>query len=429
MKVNPHTRCIQNPKLNDRARNMGVYAKTPKSTKSNLPIIQQLFARCETDKVFKDLLEKSLNLANTNGARKLRPPLYRALRWPSDSHEYVEYLEEFWQSTPVQSPGEAWTSPDNPREQKELHNRICHFYYLIDQDLGGTQGGLQSLPWFSDWLVQYSKLWGSFLDTTDSISEESIQSFYDNAPQYRVEDSLLPDGSPNNPSGWLTFNQFFARRLNDGLRPISSPENNRTVTSPADCTFIETYKIAENNEIPKVTMKHTHQFASIDDLMDGSPHASNFKGGTFVHYFLNSFSYHRFHAPVSGKLVECRTIQGKSYLEVRVGDKGDFDAPDTSQGGYEFNQARGLAVYDTATSQFGDIGKVAVLPVGMAQISSVQMTAVAKSTVLKGDELGHFLFGGSDIIVLLERRANPQVFQNRKYRHFGTPIADCLPEE
>ncbi len=45
------------------------------------------------------------------------------------------------------------------------------------------------------------------------------------------------DGKPNTPSGWLTFNQFFARRLNAGLRPIQDPWDNTVVTSPVDCVF------------------------------------------------------------------------------------------------------------------------------------------------------------------------------------------------
>ncbi len=50
------------------------------------------------------------------------------------------------------------------------------------------------------------------------------------------QDSML-DGKPNAPSGWLTFNQFFGRHLNPGLRPIQDASDNGVVTAPADCTF------------------------------------------------------------------------------------------------------------------------------------------------------------------------------------------------
>ena len=64
-----------------------------------------------------------------------------------------------------------------------------------------------------------------------------------------MQDSMIGDTPrPNNPSGWLTFNQFFARELNPGLRPIANPSDNTTVTVPADCTYRQFYKIdAESN--------------------------------------------------------------------------------------------------------------------------------------------------------------------------------------
>lgn len=390
-------------------------------------VIQELSDRFDEHPHFEKAIVKSINVANEKAIGTLKDALYSALEWPTTSEEYLSFLDGFWQWIPVQSKNPAWTSPDNSSEQQECYDRLCHFYFLIDQPFAGTDIVAQSFPWFSKWLIDYASLWGSFLDTTDSISEETIQTFYMNSPEYRIEDSLIDGGRPNNPSGWLTFNQFFARRLNPGLRPISKPDDNRLVCCPADCTYMETFPIDANNKIPEITMKYTHRFASIEDLMDGSDHADAFKNGTYAHYFLNTFSYHHFHAPVSGTLVEAKAIEGKTYLEVHVTEGGDFDAPDPSQGGYEFNQSRGMVVYDTAGSKYGDIGKVAVFPVGMAQVSSVQMTATEGSEVLKGDEFGYFLFGGSDIIVLFEEKAKPHLFKNTHYRHYGTPIAICNP--
>ena len=50
------------------------------------------------------------------------------------------------------------------------------------------------------------------------------------------------------------------------------------------------------------------------------------------------------------------------------------------------------------------LGLVAVLPIGMAQVSSVNLTAEVGTTLHKGEEFGYFLFGGSDIIILFEPR-------------------------
>lgn len=67
-----------------------------------------------------------------------------------------------------------------------------------------------------------------------------------------------------------------------------------------------------------------------------------------------------------------------------------FDAPDDAKDAYEFFQARGILIIDTAQSECKSIGKVAIIPVGMCQVSSVMMTAQAGTSVLKGDEFGYF---------------------------------------
>jgi phosphatidylserine decarboxylase len=213
-------------------------------------------------------------------------------------------------------------------------------------------------------------------------------------------------GRPNAPSGWLTFNQFFARELNPGLRPIASPTDNSRVTSPADCRFKAMYPIGHDSTIPEITIKKTHRFASIEDLLKGSQYKSAFANGVFVHYFLCPYSYHHLHTPVAGIVRECYSVRGLVYLDVNLANN-QFDAPDSSEGGYEFAQARGVITLDTKDSVFGDVGIVTTIPVGMAQVSSDNMTATVGSNLLKGDEFGYFLLGGSDIIVLFQAGVNP----------------------
>ncbi|HET9258092.1 MAG TPA: phosphatidylserine decarboxylase, partial [Pseudonocardiaceae bacterium] len=323
---------------------------------------------------------------------------------------------------PRESEDPAWAGTDG---QQEVYDRLCHFYWLIDQEVGSTPPRIvENIPWFSEWLIEYARAWGSFLDTTESFNDTTLHSFIDRSPRYAVEDSMI-NGKPNEPSGWLTFNQFFARELNPGLRPITSPTNNRVATAPADCTYKATYPIGAESTIPEIVIKKTHSYASVEDLLEGSAYRSSFANGTFAHYFLSPYSYHRFHTPVTGIVRECYPIQELVYLEVNLAG-GQFDAPDRAEGGYEFAQARGVVVIDTTDSPFGDIGLVAIVPVGMAQVSSVNLTMTVGSAVLKGDEFGYFLFGGSDIIVLFQERAQAKVDNTgSQYLHYGRPIATC----
>ncbi len=386
----------------------------------SVPHVDALSAAVQSEPDLGDLLTQSLNKAKAAAQKDLEPALYKALDWPTDIPGYVDYLLKFWRWRPQQDPIPAWTKPGTNGFQ-EVYDRLCHFYFLVDQPVGPNGVRVQSIPAFAKFLVAYAKGWGSFLNTPDSFNDDILASFIKNSPEYAVGDSMI-DGRPNAPSGWLTFNQFFARELNPGLRPIHAPADNRVAVAPADCTFKATYAINENSEIPEIKLKGTHSFASIGQLLDGGPYSDAFANGTFVHYFLGPYSYHRFHTPVAGRVVERRAIKGDVYLDVTLSE-GQFDAPDTSTDGYEFSQSRGLITLDTAGSPFGDVGVVAVLPIGMAQVSSVNMTAQLGADLMKGDEFGYFLFGGSDIIILFQEKAKPHLYLDASYRHYGTPMA------
>jgi phosphatidylserine decarboxylase len=377
------------------------------------------------DESFISLLEASLAKAKSTATKNLDKALFEELAWPLTFGEYIEFLIEFSMWKPAQSSLPAWRKPGTEHSQ-EVYDRLCHFYFLIDQEVGNNNSTIvQNIPWFSQWLVDYADHWGSFLNTTESFNDEILQSFIKNSPQYRIQDSMI-NGKPNNPSGWLTFNQFFARELNPGLRPIDSPEDNRVVTTPADCTFRKKYNINPDSTISEITIKQTHTVASIEELLEGSKYADKFGGGVFVHYFLGPYSYHRFHTPVAGTLKECYAVKGLVSLDVNL-DNMQFHAPDNAEDGYEFLQARGIITIDTTNSPYGNMGIVAVIPVGMCQVSSVNMIAVPGSEVLKGDEFGYFLFGGSDIILLFQKDYAPVIDECTNYRHYGQSISKCPP--
>ena len=389
----------------------------------SIEVIDELRARLDDDGDLERLLCQSLTAAKDTAREPLDRELFEALRWPTDRPGYLDYLAWFARWRPVQSSDEVWRAPGT-EEHQEVYDRLTHFYFLINQPVGESRRIVQDVPWFRDWLVGYAKAWGSFLDTTESFDDDLLQSFLRESPEYRVEDSMV-DGRPNAPSGWLTFNQFFARELNPGLRPVASPMDNRVVVSTSDCTFKAMHRITPDSTIPEITVKGTHRFATIPELLDGSEYGDAFANGWYAHWFLGPYSYHRFHSPVSGTLVECRAVPGDVYLDV-VLDQGQFSAPDGETNGYEFTQARGIVIVDTAGSPYGDIGLVASVPIGMAQVSSVNLTAVPGTQLLKGDEYGYFLFGGSDTILLFQQKANARIFDTgTNYVHYGEPVAQC----
>ena len=72
---------------------------------------------------------------------------------------------------------------------------------------------------------------------------------------------------------------------------------------------------------------------------------------------------------------------------------------DPSSVGWQALETRGRVILETA-----DYGFVALLPIGMSPVSSVTFEPTLKEGVQvnKGDVMGHFLFGGSDFVMIFQ---------------------------
>jgi len=320
---------------------------------------------------------------------------------------------------------------------KKIYNTLSTFYFILDQPSVITlQNTIKPYPvppeltTLSAWMVKYAAAWGAFLDTTDSITPESLETFW-KSPKFKLQDYMAP------PSGYMTFNQLFARHTKPGLRPVASPCDPRVIVSAADSTFVGAWDIAEDSTIEVKGIKW-----SIGELLVDSPYKDRFIGGVFTHAFLNTTDYHRLHTPVNGVVLESRVILGQVYLDVVVREDPDTHKPalkairtigkearptdkdgvalDAQDGtGYQFAQARGLMVIES------EFGLVAVLPIGMAQVSSVVMTAEKGVTLRKGEEFSYFQFGGSDHVMLFEKSAGVKVtaVENVHYNQ-GVAVAE-----
>lgn len=315
--------------------------------------------------------------------------------------------------------------PEEDTTGKVVYNHLCASYFIIDQEPVLSlqtkllpHASMPPITPFSQWIVNYANAMGAFMDTPESLTPETEAKFYA-SPAYNMNEYIRPNG------GWKTFNQFFARNFKPGYRPVAAVADSTVVVSPADCTFAGQWEIRVDSH---VTIKNLHW--QISELLEDSPFKDRFKGGIFTHSFLNTTDYHRLHAPVGGKIVESRVIQGAAYLEVdAIADlsnngvllpKRHFDAPDSP--GYQFDQTRGLIVIDSP------VGLVAVLPMGMCQVSSVITTAEVGITVRKGEELAYFQFGGSDIVLLFESATNLSILaQPNVHYKMGTRIGMAFP--
>jgi len=294
-----------------------------------------------------------------------------------------------------------------PRESGDsclVHDKLVEFYFVLDQPpLKALQSvispGVASLPLtpLSQWIVDFAKAWGSYLD--EPASAVHVDSFKTN-PAFQWDDYMPP------PSGYRTFNQFFARHVKPGRRPVCGLGDDTVVVSPADACFVGRWQVGGDSTIrvdsPAVDAKGLRW--SIHELLRDSIHADRFAGGMFMHCALRTFDYHRFHSPLAGKVIEARIIEGQAYLDVDVINTDGLDSGGQNRAlhavegtGYQFVQHRGLWVLESP------IGLVACLAIGMAQVASVVITAEPGAVLRKGEELGYFQFGGSDFVTVFEQ--------------------------
>ena len=295
----------------------------------------------------------------------------------------------------------AW-APREIGDSQLVHDKLVEFHFFFEQPtLKGLQtpiapgsDGADLMP-LSRWIVDFAKAWGSFLDTPASASR--VESFRTD-PLFRWDDYMPPS------SGYLKFNQFFSRHAKPGRRPVSDLDDASVVVSPADANFVGQWSVGADSTIAvddnRLSVKGMRW--SLGQLLQGSPYALAFAGGVVTHSALRTYDYHRFHAPLAGEVLESRIIQGQAWLGVEVVEKRRSDGSvvnslEAQEGtGYQFSQARGLVVMRTP------MGLVACLPVGMAQVSSVVLTAEVGARLRKGEELGYFQFGGSDFVMIFE---------------------------
>jgi phosphatidylserine decarboxylase len=366
-------------------------------------IVQKLVDKLDDEPRMKEALQDSFSLAYATGIKEFAEYKITSL------DDYIDYMDKFVHWVPTED-----------STGKNIYFHMCMFYFVIDMPpirewQNPIQPGQKSpWMWLFQWLIDYSKAVGEWMDSPASISPTSIKSFYE-APNYHMDDY------PGPQSEWTTFNKFFARKIDPAKRPIAELTNDKVIVQPADSVFDGAWAV-NDTDVPDVTtfdVKGLPWTISqlLDDPANGAQYAHHFAGGMFTHSFLSPADYHRQHAPVAGKVIVAKVIPGLCYLEVilrKLSDGGVTLAAEHPQmvfhdrPGYQFLQARALILIENEL-----LGLVAVLPIGMAQVSSVKLSVKQNDTVTKGQEISYFQLGGSDVVMVFQDKANVRFHQNR----------------
>ena len=234
--------------------------------------------------------------------------------------------------------------------------------------------------------------WAVFLGSAESryvLSDHSEKGWFGRdakaAMPHFVDDFKC---DPNSPYyGFSSWDHFFTREFREGRRPVASPDDNAVIANACESA---PYRIVKG-------VKYTDQFwikaqpYSLRHMMAMDSLAGQFAGGTVYQAFLSALSYHRWHSPISGRIVKTRLIDGSYYAEA-LSEGFDPAGPNNSQGYITHVASRALIFIEADNP---DIGLIAVLFVGMSEVSSNEITVFEGQHVKKGDQLGMFHFGGS----------------------------------
>ena len=196
--------------------------------------------------------------------------------------------------------------------------------------------------------------------------------------------------------GFKSWDDFFTREFKPGRRPVEFPDDDTIIVSAAEAT---PFSVQTNVKLYDSFWVKGQPY-SLAHMMNNDSRAEVFVGGTVYQAFLSADSYHRWHAPVSGKIVSTEIVPGTYFseplLEGFSPDSGvpqpDPEADEASQGYISAVATRGVIFIEADNP---DIGLMCMIQIGMAEVSSVDITMPTGQHFKKGEQLGMFHFGGS----------------------------------
>lgn len=279
------------------------------------------------------------------------------------------------------------------------YNNVAAFYFLNQLKSRKNNRTPYSLEIFN-WTVKFIKARGEFMDSKDSLQliDEWLKD-----PSTHMDQFIVPEG------GYKSFNEFFTRKLKMSVdpRPISHPDDDSVLTASADSEL----NFIESELTMDTTMNIKGRQISMNNLLDKSKFAEHFVGGNAISCVLMPNDYHRYHSPINGEIVESQEVPG-IYNGIMDGEDwfNSFNVGESTTDFSIFEDFhRAYFIFKTL-----NYGYVAMVPVGLNTISAIYPSLVNEQSsmvppgappvkVKKGDELGHFAYGGSLNILIFQK--------------------------
>ena len=254
--------------------------------------------------------------------------------------------------------------------KRSKHNECVSTQDRVLRLLYGNRAGRMVLGWLIR--PEVSKLVGRFMDT--GLSRIMINPF--------IKKNDI-DISVCQKNEFDSYNDFFKRKLVPGARAIDMIDEG--FVSPCD-SRLTVYDI-EDTERQTFNIKDSEY--TVASLLRDKKLARHYRGGKLWLFRLCVDDYHRYIYNVSGKQSDVRRIEGL-YHTVNPIASEYYDI-------YKENTRE----YCLIRTQ--DAGTIIDMEVGAILVGRIVNRYVASTDVRRGEEKGYFEFGGSTIILLIQK--------------------------
>jgi phosphatidylserine decarboxylase len=246
-------------------------------------------------------------------------------------------------------------------------------------------------PWFSNLVSKYQK---------SKLSKKDIVPFIE---KYKVFENKEYVKNTYN-----SFNEFFTRKK----MLVCDELDEMVFISPAD-SKMQFFEITDD-----LVLNIKHSKYKIEDILQNPLAAEDFRGGTCIVFRLSVDDYHRYHFIDNGEVIAHKKIPGELHTVRPISEK------------YNVFTRNAREVTVMRTTNFGIVAQIEVGALLVGKIVNADKKAFSRF-----DEKGYFEFGGSTIVLLLNKKikfdedimnANIQGLETKVYA--GERIGICLKD-
>lgn len=209
------------------------------------------------------------------------------------------------------------------------------------------------------------------------------------------------------PEKYHSFNECFCRRIKPELRPLDTDPNH--LVAPCD-GLLSVYRVTDDTVLPVKQSQYR-----IPDLLRDSRLAERYRDGWCFVFRLCVSHYHRYIYPDDGDKGKNRFIKGRLHTVRPIA----LEATPVF-----VENCRAYTVLESA--HFGTLVQMEVGAMLVGRIRNLH----EEKTVTRGEEKGYFQYGGSTVILLVEKNAiqEPTILLRATADGTETPvrIGECI---